>query len=69
MVCVTSKFIKAGAIAVGYGLDYLDKHTHAAAHVASWFRSMGESLKSAAQYLTDMMPKNYDGYPEIYTMP
>jgi hypothetical protein len=37
--------------------------------VASRFRSMGESLKSAAQHLADTMPKDYDGYPEIYTLP
>jgi hypothetical protein len=54
------------AVAVGYGLDYIDKHTHATEHVASWFRSIGESLESAAEYLAKSMPKDYDGYSMMY---
>jgi hypothetical protein len=54
------------AIAVGYGLDYLDKKVHATEHVTSWFRSIGESLKHAAEYLAKSMPKDYDSYPLMY---
>ncbi|MBW9107859.1 hypothetical protein [Paraburkholderia phenoliruptrix] len=54
------------AIAVGYGLDWLDKKTHATEHVTSWFRSIGESIKHAAEYLEKSMPKDYDQYPMMY---
>jgi hypothetical protein len=57
------------AVAVGYGLDYIDKHTHATEHVSSWFRSIGESLKSAAEYLAASMPNDYDGYSMMYIGP
>jgi hypothetical protein len=54
------------AVAVGYGLDWVDRKTHATEHVTSWFRSIGESLKGAADYLEKSMPKDYDGYPMMY---
>ena len=54
------------AIAVGYGLDWVDKKTHATEHVTSWFRSIGESMKHAAEYLEKSMPKDYDAYPMMY---
>jgi hypothetical protein len=57
------------AVAVGYGLDYLDKKTHATEHVSSWLRSIGESLKSGAEYLANAMPKDYDGYSMMYMGP
>jgi hypothetical protein len=54
------------AVAVGYGLDWVDRKTHATEHVTSWFRSIGESLKGAAEYLAQSMPKDYEGYPLMY---
>lgn len=54
------------AVAVGYGLDWLDKKTHATEHVTSWFQSVGESMKHAAEYLEKSMPKDYDQYPMMY---
>jgi hypothetical protein len=57
------------AVAVGYGLDYIDKKTHATEHVSSWLRSIGEALKSGAEYLANAMPKDYDGYPMMYMGP
>ncbi len=54
------------AVAVGYGLDWLDKQTHTTEHVTSWFRSIGESMKHAAEYLEKSMPKDYDQYPMMY---
>jgi hypothetical protein len=57
------------AVAVGYGLDYLDKQTHATEHVSSWLRSIGEALKSGAEYLANAMPKDYDGYSMMYMGP
>jgi len=54
------------AIAIGYGLDAIDKRVHATEHVSSWFRSVGESMKKAAEYLAKSMPKDYDSYPLMY---
>lgn len=54
------------AVAVGYGLDWIDKKTHTTEHVTSWFRSIGESMKHAAEYLEKSMPKDYDQYPMMY---
>jgi hypothetical protein len=54
------------AIGIGYGLDMLDKKVHATEHVTSWFRSVGESVKHAAEYLAKSMPKDYDAYPLMY---
>jgi hypothetical protein len=54
------------AAAVGYGLDWVDKKTHATERLTSWIRSIGQSLKSGAEYLEKSMPKDYDSYPLIY---
>ncbi len=56
----------AVAVGVGYGLDLIDKRVHATEHVTSWFRSIGESVKHAAEYLAKSMPKDYDSYPLMY---
>lgn len=54
------------AAAVGYGLDWVDKKTNATGHLTSWLRSIGQSLKSGAEYLEKSMPKDYDSYPLMY---
>jgi hypothetical protein len=55
----------AVAIFVGYKLDELDKKIDATGHATSWLRSLGQSVKDAAQYLEKSMPKDYEGYPAM----
>ncbi|RQR27513.1 hypothetical protein DIE23_26890 [Burkholderia sp. Bp9143] len=55
------------ACAVGYGVDYLDKKFHATEIVTAGFKWLGESISSAATYLEKMMPKDYEGYPMMFT--
>ncbi|RAD11361.1 hypothetical protein DN523_07995 [Burkholderia multivorans] len=55
------------ACAVGYGLDYLDKKIHATEMFTAGFEWLGESIKSAATYLEKRMPKDYEGYPIMFT--
>ncbi|KVL39329.1 hypothetical protein WS98_09820 [Burkholderia territorii] len=55
------------ACAVGYGMDYLDKKSHATEIVTAGFKWLGESLKSAATYLEKTMPKDYEAYPMMFT--
>lgn len=54
------------AIAVGYGLDWLDKKTNATGHVTAAYKWVGEHLKQSAEYLEKLMPKDYDAYPMMY---
>lgn len=54
------------AVAVGYGLDWVDKKTHTTERVTSWFRSLGQSLERGAEYLEKAMPKDYDSYSLMY---
>ncbi|UEP35174.1 hypothetical protein LL998_02460 [Burkholderia ambifaria] len=55
------------ACAVGYAVDYLDKKTHATEIATAVFKWLGESIKSAAIYLEKTMPKDYEGYPMMFT--
>jgi hypothetical protein len=54
-------------IAIGYGLDYLDKKFDITPYVTSKFKSIGDSLHEAAEFLGKNMPKDYSGYPTMYT--
>lgn len=54
------------AVAVGYALDWVDKKTQATEHVTAWYSSLGQSLKSAAEYLEKSMPKDYDSYSMMF---
>jgi hypothetical protein len=55
------------AVVVGYFLDLADKNTRATERVTSKFRSLGESLKEAAEYLNNAMPNDYAGYSSTYS--
>jgi hypothetical protein len=54
------------AVAVGYGLDWIDKETHATEHVVGALRKIGNALRHSAEYLERKMPKDYESYPLMY---
>jgi hypothetical protein len=63
-IVIGTIFVAGG---VGYALDMVDKETHATDHLVAWFRAIGEKLRSSAEYLEKSMPKDYKGYPLMYT--
>ncbi|OJA62610.1 hypothetical protein BGV68_03740 [Burkholderia ubonensis] len=55
------------ACAVGYGVDLVDKKIHATEAVTAFVKWVGESIRTSAEYLEKAMPKDYEGYPMMFT--